>query len=182
MRTVLLALLTVAASFGAEANLPELRTVDTVDLDRYMGRWFEIARLPNRFQNDCTGDVTAHYSLIEDGKLRVVNECRKAGDKLMSAEGAARRAGPAKLEVRFAPAWLGFLPAVWGDYWVIDLADDYSWAVVGERGRKYFWVLARLPRMDEEVLRGIIERAEEQGYELSTMVRTEHEDRVSEAR
>ena len=175
MRTALLAILAVGAAAGAEGNRLELRTVDSVDLNRYIGRWYEIARLPNRFQDDCTGDVTAHYSMVEDGKLRVVNECRKAGGKLMSAEGAARRTGPAKLEVRFAPAWLSFLPAVWGDYWVIDLAEDYSWAVVGEPARKYFWVLARLPRIDEEVLRGIIERAEAQGYELSPMVRTEHD-------
>jgi apolipoprotein D and lipocalin family protein len=90
----------------------------------------------------------------------------------MSATGAARQVGEAKLKVRFAPAWLSWLPMVWGDYWVIDLADDYSWAAVGEPGRKYFWILSRTPDMEEGVFQGIVERAEKQGYDLAGLVRT----------
>lgn len=157
----------------AAQGAQELKTVPAVDLDRYMGRWYEIARLPNRFQDDCSGAVTATYAKQPDGKLNVVNACRKADGSTMSAAGAARRVGDAKLKVRFAPAWLSWLPMVWGDYWVIDLADDYSWAVVGEPGREYFWILSRRPEMEEVVFQGIVERAEKQGYDLAGLERTE---------
>lgn len=178
MRIALL-FLTAVAGFGAEAVQPELKTVDELSLDRYLGRWYEVARLPNKFQDDCAGDVTAHYSELDDGRIRVVNQCRKQGGELMSAEGAARRVAEAKLEVRFAPAWLSWLPMVWGDYWVIDLADDYSWAVVGDPSREYFWILSRLPRLDEDIVQGIVERAEGQGFDLSTMIRTSQSARPS---
>lgn len=150
----------------------ELKTVPAVDLDRYMGRWYEIARLPNRFQEDCAGNVTATYAKQPDGSLSVVNACRKADGSMMSATGAARQVGEAKLKVRFAPAWMSWLPMVWGNYWVIDLADNYSWAVVGEPSREYFWILSRTPEMDDSVSQGIVERAEKQGYDLGKLVRT----------
>lgn len=155
----------------------ELRTVPSVDLQRYAGRWFEIARLPNRFQEDCAGNVTATYAPETDGKLSVVNACRKADDSVMSAKGEARRVGAAKLKVRFAPAWLSWLPMVWGDYWVMDLADDYSWAVIGEPSREYFWILSRSPEMEGAVFEDIVQRAEEQGYDLGKLVRTRQDDR-----
>ncbi len=164
-------LLFSAVALGAEGS-QELKTVAAVDLDRYMGRWYEIARLPNRFQDDCAGEVTATYAKQPDGRLSVVNECRKADGRTMSAAGEARQVGDAKLKVRFAPAWLSWLPMVWGDYWVIDLADDYSWAVVGEPSREYFWILSRGPEMDEDVIQGIVERAKKQEYDLAGLVRT----------
>ncbi|MDA0205651.1 MAG: lipocalin family protein [Acidobacteria bacterium] len=166
-----LVFLFLAVALAAE-SAGELRTVASVDLDRYLGRWYEIARLPNRFQDDCAGEVTATYAKQPDGKLSVANACRKADGSMMSATGAARKVGDAKLKVRFAPAWLTWLPMVWGDYWVIDLADDYSWAVVGEPGREYFWILSRAPEMGEGVLQSIVERAEKQGYDLAAMTRT----------
>src|SRR5690606_24520544 len=93
-------------------------------------------------------------------------------------EGMARKAeegGPAsRLQVRFAPAWLSFLPMVWGDYHVIDLAEDYSWAVVGHPERTYFWILTRKPTLDRDVVDGIVKRAQDQGYELSDLVWTKH--------
>jgi len=156
----------------AAAGAQELKTVASVDLDRYVGRWYEIARLPNRFQDDCAGEVTATYAQQPDGKLSVVNACRKADGSMMSATGAARKVGDAKLKVRFAPAWMSWLPMVWGDYWVIDLTDDYSWAVVGDQGLEYFWILSRTPEMEEGVFQGIVQRAEKQGYDLAAMTRT----------
>jgi apolipoprotein D and lipocalin family protein len=123
-------------------------------------------------------DVTASYSLFPDGDIKVVNRCRKEGDVVTEAEGRARLAdkdGPnTKLEVRFAPAWLSFLPFVWGNYWIIDLAEDYSYAVIGEPGREYLWVLARAPRMDEATLGTILERVRLQGYDTGAIVRTKH--------
>jgi len=166
---VLILFLTVAL---AASSAQELKTVASVDLDRYMGRWYEIARLPNRFQTDCAKEVTATYAKQPDGRLSVVNACRKADGSMMSAAGAARQVEDAKLKVRFAPAWLSWLPMVWGDYWVIDLAEDYSWAVVGEPSREYFWILSRTPQMEAGILEGIVERSERQGYDLAKMTQT----------
>lgn len=165
------------ARAGAKAKTP-LEVVPEVDLDRYAGRWFEVARLPNRFEEDCAGDVTATYTPREGGEIDVLNQCRGKGGQLKKAEGRARRAskdGPnSKLEVRFAPAFLSLLPFVWGDYWIIDLAPDYSHAVVGDPGRAYLWVLARSPQMSEEAYRAAVRRAEAQGFDVSRLIKTPH--------
>ena len=159
-------------------DMRPLEVVPEVDLERYAGRWFEIARLPNRFEKNCASDVTADYTPRADGEINVVNQCRERGGRLRKAEGRARRAsedGPsAKLKVRFAPGYLKFLPFVWGDYWVVDLAPDYSHAVVGDPGRDYLWVLARTPRMSEEAYRAALVRAESQGFDVSRLIKTPH--------
>jgi len=138
--------------------------------------WYEIARLPNSFQQQCIEDVTATYTLIDDGTIKVVNKCRKSNGEIDEAEGKVKRASDdtscAKLKVRFAPAILSFLPFVWGDYWIIDLASDYSYAVVGEPTRKYLWVLSRTPVMDETTLTLILDRIKVKGYDLSGLIRT----------
>jgi apolipoprotein D and lipocalin family protein len=166
------------ARAGAKEKTPPPEVVPEVDLDKYAGRWYEVARFPNRFQKDCTGDVTATYTLREDGEIDVLNQCREKGGQFKKAEGRARRAskdGPnTKLEVRFAPAFLRFLPFVWGDYWIIDLAPDYSHAVVGDPSRKYLWVLARAPQMGEEAYRAAVSRAEAQGFDVSRLSKTTH--------
>jgi apolipoprotein D and lipocalin family protein len=153
-----------------------LEVVPSVDLSRYTGKWYEIARLPNRFQNNCAGEVAADYSLLEDGWLKVVNECRQNNGQTNKAEGKARLAGKSgpnsKLKVRFAPAWLSWLPAVWGDYWVIDLAPDYGYSVVGTPDRKYLWILARTPRMDEAIYQRIVEQTAAKGFDVARLVKT----------
>ena len=154
-----------------------VRAVPFVDVDRYMGDWFEIARLPNRFQERCVGDVRATYARRADGRLDVRNQCRTA-DGRTEARGIARVVDDrtfARLKVRFAPAWLSLLPFVWGDYWIIGLADDYSWAVVGSPDRKYLWILARTPRLDEksaETARGI---ARANGFDVARLIQTAQE-------
>ena len=165
------------ASAMAVADRPQsLEVVPSVDLSRYAGKWYEIARLPNRFQNKCAGEVTATYSQLEGGQLKVVNECRQQNGQITRAEGRARLADKSgtnsKLEVRFAPAWLGWLPAVWGDYWIIDLAPDYSYAVVGSPDRKYLWVLSRTPQLAEATYEQITRRVAAQGFEASRLVKT----------
>lgn len=168
--------LLVAMSLSAPADVPPVRHVPSVDLARYAGRWYEIARYPNRFQTSCAGDVSAEYSLRQDGRINVVNRCRRAEGSVNEAEGVARvvdGSRNARLKVRFAPAWLGILPFVWGDYWVIGLADDYRWAVVGTPDRKYLWVLARsrtMPEQDWAAARAVIEQ---NGFEMSRLQRTE---------
>lgn len=153
---------------------PPVRTVPKVDLDRYLGEWYEIARFPNRFQRDCVGDVRATYARRPDGRIDVVNACRTSGD-VKKTDGVARVVDEqtfSRLEVRFAPAWLTWVPAVWGDYWIIGLADDYSWAVVGDPSREYLWILARSAQLDEQSLAAAHAAASDNGFDVSKLVPT----------
>lgn len=152
----------------------QVRTVTSVDLSRYVGDWFEIARFPNRFQRQCVGDVRARYARRADGRLDVINQCRTK-DGPDEARGIARVVDErtfAKLKVRFAPAALGFLPFVWGDYWIVGLAADYSWSVVGSPDRKYLWILSRTPRLDEKSLAAARGAARANGFEVERLVQT----------
>lgn len=153
-----------------------LQVVPSIDVNRYCGTWYEIARLPNRFQKKCVSDVTANYTLLEDGTLRVVNRCRTETGEFIESEGRARRKADdepnSKLEVRFAPAFLSFLPMVWGKYWVIDLAADYSYAVIGEPDREYLWILSRTPTIPPETYDSITGKIREMGYDPALLVRT----------
>jgi apolipoprotein D and lipocalin family protein len=163
------------AAAGGGGDLP---VVEAVDLARYAGTWFEIARTPNFFQKKCAGFVKATYAQRAEGTLSVVNECRTAAGQLSRAEGVARLAqkgGPAaKLKVRFAPAFLSFISAVWGDYWIIDLAPDYSYVVVGEPARRYLWILSRTPQMEPALYRQLVQRAASH-YDVSRLARTRQE-------
>lgn len=165
LATTLAALLT-AAPAGAQ---PRLLTVPEVDLKRYAGTWHEIARLPNRFQQHCIAEVTAVYTPRDDGTVAVVNRCRTAedGDAAWDvAAGTARPVDPsnAKLKVSFLPSALRWLPIGWGDYWVLELDPEYRWALVGEPGRNYLWVLSRTPVLQQDTLEGMLGRAREMGF------------------
>ena len=165
---------TLAALVMALA-VEQVQTVPRVDLDRYLGEWHEVARFPNRFQKTCASDVVATYSKLDDGRIRVVNRCKMADGKIKDAEGVARvvdTATNARLKVRFAPAALSFLPFVWGDYWIIGLADDYSWAVVGSPDRDYLWILARRAQLDARRYDTAVAAARAQGFDVDKLVRT----------
>ena len=158
-----------ATTTTARLGLPPLQAVAQVDLSRYLGTWYEIASFPQSFQRGCTA-TTATYTLRADGDIDVLNRCRKGATDgaESSALGRARvvdRATNAKLEVSF------FRP-FWGDYWIIDLSDDYTYAVVGHPGRDYLLILARAPTMEEATYQGIVTRLQAQGYETSRLVRT----------
>jgi apolipoprotein D and lipocalin family protein len=154
-----LGLLALLAGCGPSTTeregLPPLQAVERVDIPRYMGTWYEIASFPHRFQEGCTG-TTARYTLREDGDVDVVNRCfleRLDGEENV-AEGRARvvdTATNAKLEVSF------FRP-FWGDYWVIELDEEYRHAVVGHPGRDYLWILSRTPQMDAATYEAVVER------------------------
>lgn len=158
--------------------LPDLKTVPNVDLQKYSGLWYEIARLPNDFQEDCAGNVTAHYTLNSDRTIKVVNRCREAGKpKLMEAEGVGRVAkedngSNSVLEVRFAPAILSFLDSVWGDYRIIALDDKYQYAVVGSNNRKYLWILSRSQTMSDDIYKKLLAGAAKQGFDTEQVRRT----------
>ena len=173
MRSGLLTMLMMAASLQSEP----VRTVNAVDLTRYLGEWFEIARFPNRFQRSCTGDVRATYTRRSDGRIDVVNRCRATDKRIIEAKGVARVVDvrtSAKLKVRFAPAVLSFLPFVWGDYWIVGLADDYSWAVVGSPDRAYLWILARTSTLETDRLDAARAAARVNGFDIDRLAMTRH--------
>ena len=148
---------------------PPLTVVDRVDLERYLGKWYEIASYPAWFQKGCTGS-TAEYSLLPEGKIRVINRCRKDSldGPLKESKGKAEVADTAtnaKLKVWF------FWPFK-GNYWIIDLSPDYQWVVVGEPSREYLWILSRTPLMEEAVYQGILERLPQKGYDPARLQRT----------
>lgn len=158
-----------------------LNVVPSVDLNRYVGTWYEIARLPNSFQKKCVSDITATYTLLDDGDIQVVNRCRGENGEFTEAKGLAKLAskeGPtSKLKVRFAPAILSWLPFVWGNYWIILLPSDYSYVVVGEPNREYLWILSRTPSLDDATFRGILEQVKQNGYDVSGLLLTRHSAR-----
>ncbi len=166
----------VSSAAVQEERVKEVQSVATVDLVRYAGRWYEVARFPNRFQKNCARQTTADYSVRPDGDLDVVNTCLRADGGRKQARGRARlarRDGPAsQLEVRFAPGFLSWLSVVWGDYWILDLTNDYDAALVGSPDRKYLWVLARRPALDSETYARLVATAAAQGFEVSRLVRS----------
>jgi len=153
----------VMAPAGAET----VQTVPRVDLPRYLGSWHEVARLPQFFQRHCLGDVSARYTLLDDGKIGVLNRCRT--DKgFIEAKATARvlpDSGNARLKVTF------FWPFS-GNYWVIGLDDDYRWAVVGDPKRRYLWILSRTPVLGKEDMEKAQRVARNQGYDLGKLILT----------
>jgi len=153
-------------------DLPAVRTVPRVDLQRYAGDWYEVARFPNRFQRRCLGDVRATYTVRPDGRLDVLNQCRTEGGAI-DAKGIARVVDTrtsARLKVRFAPAALSFLPFVWGDYWILGLAPDYSWSVVGSPDRNYLWILSRTPGLPTPFLAAAVDIARVNGFDAGRLI------------
>ena len=173
------ALIFVALSFAVancapppvnRASAPPL-SVTAIDITRYAGLWYEIARFPNGFEKDCAG-VAAQYTPRPDGKLTVLNTCRK-GDPAGAAKvakGVARIVDPAtnaKLKVSF------FAPFE-GDYWVLDRAADYSWALVGEPRGRYLWILSRTPTLEGALKADLLGRLQARGYNVSALEWTRH--------
>jgi apolipoprotein D and lipocalin family protein len=160
----------VLAGMAAVDRKGGLEVVGAVDLSRYAGRWYEIARLPNRFEKKCADSVTATYTLRSDGKVDVVNRCRKANGEYTTAKGKAKivdKKTNAKLKVTF------FWP-FYGDYWILDLGPNYEYAVVGAPNRDYLWILSRTPQLDEELYRRLLREMATRGFATDRMIRTSH--------
>ncbi len=168
----------ILAAKASKAELkPPLRSVATVDLTRYAGTWYEIARYPNRFQRKCDGDTTAKYSLRDDGKIEVVNSCRKRDGEFTTSKGTAKvvdRNTNAKLKVTF------FWPFS-GDYWIVGLDKEYRYAVVGEPSRKYVWILSRTPELPQLLYDEAVRIVRDAGYDPSRLLRTPHTARTNAA-
>ncbi len=156
---------------GESPPAPPPRPVDQVDIERYLGTWYEISRLPNWFQAGCAGGTTATYTLRPDGRIEVLNRCRRRDGTENVARGIARIVDAktnARLEVSFFRPF--GLPLFWGDYWVIGLGSEYEYAVVGTPGRNYGWVLAREPEMTPRESAAVDSTLRAQGYDPAEFV------------
>jgi apolipoprotein D and lipocalin family protein len=169
-RAILAALcLSLGTLTAAAQTLAPLNTVPSVDVPRYMGTWYEIAKYPNWFQKKCVSSTSATYSLQADGQVQVLNRCKTANGEWSEALGQARQIGRAnspRLQVRFAPAWLSFIPLVWGNYWIIDLDPQYQWVVVSEPSREYLWVLSRTPELPTATYQSLLDKLAANGFDL----------------
>lgn len=172
-RLVLILILFSFIKLNGQSMSTEPVTVQNVDLKKYIGTWYEIAKIPNRFQKNCVGNTTATYSINEDGTIKVVNKCKEEDGEFADADGLAKvvdRKSNAKLEVSFV-SFLGIRP-FWGDYWIIGLDKDYKWAVVGTPNRKYGWILSRTKTLDESTRANIDDILRKQGYNPKNFVNT----------
>lgn len=155
----------------------EPTVVQNVDLSRYCGRWYEIARIPVWFQKECACGTTAEYTLVKDGVVSVVNRCCTSDGEVKEAKGRAwvvDKKTPAQLKVSFFSLFGFWLFG--GHYWIIDLDPDYRYAVVGHPSRTLGWILSRTPQLSEDVLDGIAERLEAKGYSFSQFKMSDQTD------
>lgn len=169
MTKIKLYILLILVFTGCNMGKTKLQTVERVDIAKYSGHWYEIGLYPNRFEKDCRC-TTAEYKPLSDGTLTVVNKCVKNG-KFNLIKGKAfvvPNSGNAKLKVQF------FWPFK-GDYWIIDLDEDYQWAVVSEPSKKYLWILSRKPILKDEIWDKIVKRLQEKGFDIQKIIKTEHD-------
>ncbi|MES2503500.1 MAG: lipocalin family protein [Myxococcota bacterium] len=155
----------------SHAPQTSLQTVSHVDLSRYMGKWYEIARLPNRFQKGCLRS-TAEYAL-KDGVVSVINRCDLEDGSMKEAVGIAQVVDAqtnAKLKVSFLPDWLRWTGFGWGNYWIIDLDDNYEYVVVSEPEQKYLWILSRSQTIKPQKYDEILANIKAQGFDISALI------------
>ena len=171
MKKLLLQLILLVSGVSALAQ-EALTPIQSLNVPRYMGTWYEIAKYPNFFQRKCASNTVAQYSTQADGTVRVFNSCKQEDGKVIDALGQARQIGKdtsPKLEVRFAPAWLSFLPFVWGNYWVIDIDADYQLVAVSEPKREYLWILSRTPEVSAKAYDELLARLGKSGFDLKRL-------------
>lgn len=168
MRAIPVIQIFILMFFSCNSNKLPLKVVDSLDVNKYAGKWYEIARLPNSFEKglEC---VTANYTLLENGKIEVLNQGHSIADhsKIETAKGKAHipnQNEPSKLKVTF------FWP-FYGNYWVIELDKNYQYALVGEPARKYLWILSRTPDLDESSYNQLINIAKEQGFATEKLIK-----------
>lgn len=154
--------------------------IPSLDLNRYLGQWSEICRLPLKYEDKTATDITAHYSLNESGSVRVDNRCFDEDGKPTQAIGEATPAdeGNSRLKVTFLPEFIRWIPFTSGDYWVLKLAEDYSISLVGTPDREYLWLLSRMPSVDERVKEEFQSEARRQGFDLTRLIVPRHTGRV----
>lgn len=170
MKNIFLVTLVLFLFTACSYKDPNIKSVQTVNLDRYIGSWYEIARYEHKFEKDCK-NVTATYSIKKNEKIEVINRCTKMtnGEKTEAiGEAYAVDNTNAKLKVSF------FWP-FYGDYWIIMLDKNYSYAVISEPSKKYLWILSREKKLDEKIKEKILKRLESLDYDLSKLIWTVQE-------
>ncbi len=150
-----------------------LQTVSAVDIKRYMGTWFEIARTPNMYQKNCVGEVKATYTLLANNQVGGLNVCRKANGELykISTIGQIQDTTNSKISFKITSSWLRFIPMIRADYWIIDLADDYSYAAIATPDAKNLWIVARQPTLAESSYQQIVQRVAKLGLKTEQLVK-----------
>lgn len=151
---------------GCSTPYPPLDTVKQVDLQKYLGTWYEIARYEHYFEKGCR-DVSATYTLKEDGDIKVVNRCTKEEATKKEAVGVAYAVDESNSKLK-----VSFFRPFYGDYWIIMLDDDYRYAVVGDPSREYLWILSRTPKLEENIKNTILKRLPEMGYSADPLIWT----------
>ena len=154
---------------------PPVKSADQIDLPRYLGRWYEVSRLPTRYEKRCAADVMATYTQDRQGLISVVNSCRRSNGRMMVARGSARivaGSGNARLKVSFVPQTLRVVPFFWADYWVLMVDDDYRYALVGTPDRRNLWLLSRTPALSAADQDRLIDYARGQGYDTTALIST----------
>ncbi len=172
---LLIAVLSSSLTFSG-SSLP-LDTVDYVELQKYLGKWYEIARFEQSFQKGCAA-VTANYSLRPDGDIEVLNTCRQdsPSGELKTAKARAwvvDKETNAKLKVQFFLRGIK-LPIFAGNYWILDLGDNYEYAMVGDKSRKYLWILSRTKELDEKIYLELVAKAKDLHFDTSKLIKTKH--------
>ncbi len=151
--------------FGCSSHYAPLKTVDRVDINNYLGTWYEIARYEHFFQEGCS-DVNATYSLREDNKINVLNQCIK-DNKLAQAKGVAYA-----VDDSYSKLKVSFFRPFYGNYWILMLGDKYDYALIGEPSREYLWILSRTPAMDQKLKETILNKLPEFGYTSDKLIWT----------
>ena len=160
--------------FGAIAAVPPVKTVTSVDLQQYLGTWFEIAAIPQSFEKQCIGNTSAEYALAENELISVINSCDTANGTRSIATGRAKvvdKISNSKLKVTFVN-FLGWQFLLGGDYWIMAIGENYSYAVIGAPGRDYAWILSRTPVLTEEQIMETKQVLASQGYDTCKLMTT----------
>lgn len=164
-----------AAQKKTSGGAPDLMAVSNVDLQKYAGKWYEIARYPGKFQKKCAGNTTAIYSVKPDGKLGVVNQCVTKDGAIGQAAGELKVAdmnSNAKFEMSFAPQSKSFVSGDWKNYWIVDLDENYQYAAVADPKRENLWILSRTPELKDAVYQNILRRVEKLGFKPGKLAKT----------
>jgi apolipoprotein D and lipocalin family protein len=173
MQTIIITLFMTLhfSSLGKNGELPPLKPMPHVAIDRYLGLWHEIARLPNKHQIDCVKSE-AEYRRDDDGKIRIRNFCVKNDGTTKEVMGLLRLTNTeeARFRVNFVPGWLRFFGIGWGNYWILDLEENYRYAVVSEPKREFLWIVSRSPHMDQATLDLLLTRIKAWGFDTSHLI------------
>ena len=173
---VVAALATISLTITARAETVAPQAVDQIDIQKYAGKWYEIAHLPMYFQCKCIANISAEYRLNDDQTVNVLNSCRTASGEMISSEGVAyaQNKGNSKLKVSFLPKGLRWIPFTKGHYWVLRVDPEYKVALVGGPSNKYLWILSREPKLDEATYQSYLDTAKHYGYDVTKLIKLPH--------